>query len=430
MAELESRRYGDWPGLLLKAARVSRSWRALARQALVAAAAALALGTVPACSASGTAAHPGSARQRPVIAAYYYHSSGMPVSAIPVNRLNDVIYAFASISSAGECYLPDPSADAADFAALGALKRSHPGLRTELSIGSWGTGGFSGAALTTQSRARLVNSCVRLIFGTYRGDFDGVDLDWEFPVYGGQPGLASRPADRRDFTLLAQEFRRALNGEGGRMHEHLLLTAALPAGRVQPGGPYDPAKSYQLATVGHVLDWVNLMTYDLADGDSAVSDFDAPLRVVRSDPTPQIIERWNTVSTAVGYYERQGVPAGKIVLGEPFFSVGFTVASAADDGLYQKITGLASAPSWTQIETSLLHNPAWTSHWSPVAQVPWLFDAGTRTFVTYDDPASLSIKSRFARARGLRGVFTWAIGQDDSQHSLVDAMASPFQPSR
>jgi chitinase len=419
MAELESQRCGNWPGLLPNVARVSRSWRALARQALVAAvAAALSLGTVSACGAAGTAAHPGSADQRPVIAAYYYPSSGMPVSAIPVNRLNDIIYAFASISSAGECYLPEPSAEAADFAALGALKRSHPGLRTEISIGSWGTGGFSGAALTGQSRARLVDSCVKLIFGTYRGDFDGVDLDWEFP------------ADRSDFTLLAEDFRRALNAGAGQMHEHLLLTAALPAGRLQTGGPYDPDKSYQLSAVGHVLDWVNLMTYDLADGYSVISDFDAPLREVRSDPTPQIIERWNTVSTAVDYYERQGVPAGKIVLGEPFFSLGFTVASAADDGLYQKITGLASAPSWTQIETSLLRNPAWTSHWSPVAQVPWLFDASTRTFITYDDPASLSIKSRFARARGLRGVFTWAIGQDDSQHSLVDAMAGPFQPSR
>lgn len=388
-------------------------------------AAATVLSLVAGC-ATGTAAHPESARQRPVIAAYYYHSSAMPVSAIPVSRLTDVIYAFASISRAGECYLPDASTAATDFAALGMLKRSHPRLRTEISIGGWGAGGFSDAALTMESRAAFVDSCVKLFFGTYRGDFDGIDLDWEFPVYGGLPNLTSRPADRRDFTLLAQAFRGALNSEGGRMHEHLLLTAALPGGRLQTDGPYDPAQSYQLATVGNILDWVNLMTYDLEDGYSPVSDFDSPIREGPSDPTPQIIERWNTVSTAVDYYQTKGVPADKIVLGEPYFSLGFTVASTANDGLYQKITGLASAPSWTQIETGLPRNLAGTSHWSPIAQVPWLFDASTKTFVTYDDPASLSIKSQFARARGLRGVFTWAIDQDDSQHSLVDAMAGPF----
>jgi chitinase len=397
---------------------------------MTAAAAALLLGTLLAGDvtgrAMGTAAHPEAARQRPVIAAYYYHSSGMPVSAIPANLLTDVSYAFAGISSAGDCYLPDAATTATDFAALGVLKQSHPWLRTEISIGGWGEAGFSGAALTRQSRAAFVNSCMKLFFGIYRGDFDGIDLDWEFPVYGGSPNLPSRPADRRDFTLLTQAFRQALTAEGNRMHEHLLLTAALPAGRLQSGGPYDPAKSYQLATVGHTLDWVNLMTYDLEDGYSPVSGFNSPMSVVPSDPTPQIIKRWNTVSTAVDYYQMKGVPADKIVLGEPYYSLGFTVASTANDGLHQKITGLAGAPSWTQIETSLLHNPSWTSHWNPVAQVPWLFNASTKTFLTYDDPASLSIKSRFARARDLRGVITWAIDQDDSQHSLVDAMASPF----
>jgi chitinase len=343
-----------------------------------------------------------------------------------VDQLTDVIYAFAGINAEGECSLPDAATAAADFAALGAAKRSHPWLRTEISIGGWGAGGFSGAALTRQSRARFVASCMKLFFGTYRDDFDGIDLDWEFPVYGGPPDLTSRPADRRDFTVLAEAFRSALNAEGARMHEHLLLTAALPAGRLQSDGPYDPARSYQLAAVAHVLDWVNLMTYDLESGYSTISDFDSPMRAAPSDPTPQIIERWNTVSAAVGYYEMNGVPADKIVLGEPYFSLGFTVASTADGGLYQKITGLASAPSWTQIQATLLHNPAWTSYWSPVAQVPWLFDPSTKTFVSYDDPASLSIKSRFARAHGLRGVFTWAIDQDDSQHSLVDAMAGPF----
>jgi chitinase len=401
----------------------------VARALVRAAAAALSLGTllagVVSCAPS-TPAHPGSASQRPVIAAYYYHSPVMPVSAIPVSRLTDVIYAFASISSAGECYLPDASTAATDFAALGVLKRSHPWLRTEISIGGWGAGGFSDAALTRQSRATFVDSCVKLFFGTYHGDFDGIDLDWEFPVYGGQPNLTSRPADRRDFTQLAQAFRSALNAAGGRLHEHLLLTAALPAGRLQAGGPYDPDNSYQLATVGRILDWVNLMTYDLEDGYSAISDFDSPLRAAPSDPTPQIIQRWNTVSAAVAYYQMNGVPADKIVLGEPYFSLGFTVASTANDGLYQKITGSAMAPSWNQIETSLLHDPAWTSHWSTAGQVPWLFDASTKTFVTYDDPASLSVKSRFARAHDLRGVFTWAIDQDDSQGSLVDAMAGPF----
>jgi hypothetical protein len=37
--------------------------------------------------------------------------------------------------------------------------------------------------------------------------FDGVDLDWEFPVSGGPAELTHRPEDRRNCALLAQEPR-------------------------------------------------------------------------------------------------------------------------------------------------------------------------------------------------------------------------------
>jgi chitinase len=362
-----------------------------------------------------------------VIAAYYYSSSTMPVPDIPAGKLTDLIYAFALINSAGHCYMPSTQTAASDFAALVALKHRYPGLKTEISIGGWGAGGFSDAALTEQSRAAFIASCMNLFFKTYRGAFDGIDLDWEFPVSGGPPNLTSRPADRADFTLLLEQFRAALDAEGAQLHEHLLLTAALPAGRLQSAGPYDPSTSYQLPQVGRLLDWVNLMTYDLEDGYSTYSGFDAPMITSPSDPTPEVIKQWNSVVGGVDYYERSGVPADKIVLGEPYFSLAFTVASASNDGLYQPVTGEASAPSWTDIESKYLSNPAWSYHWSRTAQAPWLFDASTKTFITYDDPASLLIKSEFARERGLRGVFTWAIDQDDAQHQLLDAMAAPFR---
>lgn len=379
-------------------------------------------------SASAAPSAASAASSSPVIAGYYYSSPSLPVSDLPVGpgQLNDVIYAFALINSSGQCYIPS-SENPSDFAALAALKRSHPGLKTEISIGGWGADGFSNAALTAQSRAAFVNSCVNLFFGKYRGAFDGIDLDWEFPVSGGPSNTTSRPQDKADFTLLARQFRTVLNAEGGTMHEHLLLTAALPAGRLQSAGPYDPADSYQLPQVGRILDWVNLMTYDLEDGYSTYSGFDSPLNTSPADPTAEDIKQYNSVAGGVDYYEQNGVPASKLVLGEPYFSLAFTVSSTAGDGLYQPITGEATAPSWSDIQSSYLSNPAWTYHWSQSARAPWLFNASTKTFITYDDPRSLLAKSAFAKARGLRGAFTWAIDQDDAQHSLLSAMSAPFR---
>lgn len=71
------------------------------------------------------------------------------MSHIPADRLTHLFYAFSTIE-AGRCTV---GAEApANFAALAELKKAHPHLRTLISIGGWGAGGFSDAALTEASR--------------------------------------------------------------------------------------------------------------------------------------------------------------------------------------------------------------------------------------------------------------------------------------
>ena len=274
-----------------------------------------------------------------VIGAYFPGGAAAryPISRIPADRLTHLFYAFATIDE-GRCVSPGAEAGA-HFAALAELKRRHPGLRTLISIGGWNAGGFSDAASTARSRRRFVASCMALFFDTHRGSFDGVDIDWEFPVYGGPPEIGARAQDRRNMTLLAREFRRQLLALGKkRGQQSFLLTAALPAGRLQSAGPYDPARSYELAELAEVLDFINLMTYDMGTGFSAVSSFNAPLNEVAEDPLGQPMRRWNNVVGAIDYYQQHGVPAHKLVLGVPFYGRGSRVSSEASHGLYQPYT--------------------------------------------------------------------------------------------
>jgi len=172
-----------------------------------------------------------------VIGAYYPGGSAerYPVASIPADTLTHLFYAFARIDD-GRCVVDDGAA--AHFKALAALKREHPRLHTMISIGGWNAGGFSDAALTAQSRERFVRSCVAMFFEQHRGSFDGVDIDWEFPVSGGPLDITDRPQDRRNMTLLVQEFRRQLDALDDGKGPHRLLTAALPAGGA--GGPRPP----------------------------------------------------------------------------------------------------------------------------------------------------------------------------------------------
>ena len=269
-----------------------------------------------------------------------------------------------------------------------------------------------------------------LFFDQYTGSFDGVDIDWEFPVSGGPKELAHRPQDRANMTKLAQAFRVALDARGRKRGQPMLLTAALAAGRLQTDGPYDPAASYDLPALAKVFDFINLMSYDMGTGFSAVSTFNAPLHEVPADPLAPELRRWNNVAGAVQYYRDHGVPADKLVLGVPFYGRGFKVTGDAPDGLYQPYSAPADAGDWRVIKARYLDQPGWTKHWQPQAQSPWLYNAAEKIFISYEDPRSIGLRAQFAREQGLAGVFMWELTGDDEQASLLNAMLAPWHKAR
>ena len=370
--------------------------------------AALLLSAIPLCAHAA----------RPVTAAYY--DPDVPASRLPVNDLTDIIYAFGEPGAGNICHAPSQG-QANTFAPLRALRAAHPGLRLLLSIGGWGNAPeFSDAALTPQSRAAFARTCIDQYI--VRNGFDGIDIDWEFPVHGGVLQNPHRPQDRANVTALLAEMRRQLDVLGAANHRHYYLTIAMPTGRWQQGGPYDPSDSYDLGAVARIVDWLNVMTYEMNNTFGPYSNFNTPMYEDPNDPTPERQKRWNNVSASVRYYEMHGVPANKIVLGMAFFGRGFNGVSSKNGGVFSKYTGGFAETPWETVESRFLTDPAWQQHWSNSAQAPWLFNTRTHTFFSYDDPRSMRIKATFVRLQRLRGIMFWVFGQDDAKNSLLHAL--------
>jgi chitinase len=363
----------------------------------------------------------------PVLAAYYCDTCGdAPAPQTLPGTLTEVIYAFAEPGAGNVCHAPD-ARQRGVFARLRALRTAHPQLRLLVSIGGWAAAPqYSDAALTPASRRAFAATCIR----NWVADdgFDGLDVDWEFPVHGGVPQNPHRPQDRADVTALLRELRAQLNTLGRSNHRHYLLTIATPAGRWQYGGAYAPEDSYDLRAVAGIVDWLNVMTYDMNNIFSPVSSFNAPMYPDSHDPTPAVARRWDNVTGAVRYYEQHGVPASKIVLGMAFYGRGFTGVSSAGAGAYSKYTGGYPETPWNVVKSQYLRDPAWVRHWSATAAAPWLYNAQKHIFFSYDDPTSMAVKAAFVKRAHLRGAMFWVFGEDDPQQSLYRTLLPVLRP--
>jgi chitinase len=77
----------------------------------------------------------------------------------------------------------------------------------------------------------------------------------------------------------------------------------------------------------------------------------------------------------------------------------------------------------TIVNTGVSRNASgWTSYWDQETQTPFGYNKQNHQFVTYDNPASLRIKTQFAKRHRLGGMMLWSLEMDDSSNSLLNAL--------
>ena len=321
---------------------------------------------------------------------------------IPAELFTQIHYAFAKIED-GKAALEDPGRDREALRRLTALRKANADLKIVLAIGGWDESAwFSDAAASEASREVFAESCADLV---REHGLDGVDLDWEYPVSGGAPGVVHRPQDRENFTLLLKAVRAALDAQGRRDGKAYVLSIAGAA-----DGGY--LNHIEPRAVAEVVDHIFLMAYDLHGPWDPYADFNAPLYPVSGGPSRYRASVDGGISAWLG----RGVPAEKLVLGMPLYGYIYQSVDRRNNGLYQSF-GSARSISWNQIQRDCLSQGAYRQFFHQEAGVPYLY--GNRSFLSYDDPSSIAAKGRFARETGLAGAGAWELSQDRAGRLLA-----------
>lgn len=357
-----------------------------------------------------------------------YGRKGAPSDVDP-NLLTHINIAFAKPTPDGKVELFDPYADVefdfADrtigtkeenkkgvFGQLRALKETNPNLKLMISIGGWTLSkDFSDIAANPAIRDQFAKSCADFVV---EHDLDGVDIDWEYPVEGGNTDVVHRPEDKQNFTLLMKSIRNELNLAGAETGKRYELSFAGYTGT-------NFVNTIEPAEVMQYVDFVNIMAYDYHGGWDSYTSFNAPMNANEADPTDMADQ---CITKSIDTYIAGGFPADSIVLGVPFYGRGWAIESSENNGLFQKGT----LPSGTgegkgtweagvfdcwEIEEKYLGEYGYTRYFDETAQVPYVSNG--EVWISYEDAESIKIKADYVKEKGLGGMMAWEFYGDNNK---------------
>ncbi|XP_017864082.1 PREDICTED: probable chitinase 2 [Drosophila arizonae] len=323
------------------------------------------------------------------------------------NLCTHAVYAFAGLDiTQASIKSLDPWQDLQEeygkggYERLTSLKSSHPHLKVSLAIGGWNEGSKNYSRLVANAQQR--EHFVKQVSGFVRKyNFDGLDLDWEYPTQRG-----GSPQDRENFVALTKALREEFDNYG------LLLSSAIGAAK----NVIDQA--YDVRQISRYLDYLHIMCYDYHGSWDKKIGYNAPLTAPADDPL--------SVQFTIDYLLKLGAPPSKLVLGLPFY--GRTFKTAAEGKVNDASDGIGFRGPFTREDGFLGYNEicdilsnktsGWTTNWD--AETSQMIARSERNVftqdvnvVSFDSSRSIANKVKFAMMKRLAGVMVWSVDTDD-----------------
>lgn len=328
------------------------------------------------------------------ILAYYPDWQSYKQDKIPYSKLTHICHAFTEPNTSG--VLNGPTIE------TNLITNAHAnGVKVLISVGGAAVPAstFSTLMNNTTARNNLVNNLYNFC-ATY--NYDGVDMDWEYP---------GNTTDEGNYNTFMAALRNRFNTSPSPAPTWL-ITSAIPGGY---GIDY-----FDFPTLNNYVDFWNVMTYDMHGGWSGHAGHNSSINR-GSDPDAGL----NCVSY-INNIIAAGIPAAKINLGVPFYGYNFPTAEDLNGGCSG---GCGGAYQMAYSDIAPLIGNGWTYYNDAASQVPYLRNNAGAGFISYDDPASIAAKVDYAMStRGLGGVFMWEITQDYTagNQPLMDSMYNRF----
>jgi GH18 family chitinase/outer membrane protein OmpA-like peptidoglycan-associated protein len=365
--------------------------------------------------------------KRKEIVAYYanweqYKRGGMfHQKNIDFSKYTMINYGFMGLNEYGEIYLGDPWGDGlilngeidwslttdendpvyVPYSNMVGMAHKE-GTKVMVSVGGWTwSTNFPTVAADPKLRARFAQSCVETC---RKYDFDGIDLDWEFPGVTPGNGCIGGPEDKENFNLMIDQIRDSLDVYEKEVGHEMHLTAVFHA-------VPNIAQHIDWEHVSKTLDYVLFFGYDFYGPWSAMANHNAPLYPPKEGTFGFNISDAFTLMTEV--YK---VPAEKLIIGVGFY--GRTLQGLKENKLFSEHSGAVDKANFPVHEGSPAYYeiiekfPEYDVLWDDQAKVPYMIGKKSNSFVSYDDLLSIQYKAAFLCQQKTAGCLIWEMSLD------------------
>lgn len=200
------------------------------------------------------------------------------------------------------------------FTQYGIYAEKYPDVKIMISVGGWtDCGYFSEMCYTEEGRQSFTESCVDLM-KEYPW-IDGIDIDWEYPAGDpdgerwpedeydeGCPIWGTADEDNKNFEALLILMRDTFDSEFGEGEKMITSCASGSTGWTLPCQDWE-------AFAPH-LDFINIMTYDLAGTWDGVTGHASSAALTKS---------------GIAYFVNRGIPSTKLNIGSPMYTTWFKI---------------------------------------------------------------------------------------------------------
>lgn len=319
--------------------------------------------------------------------------------------LDIVYYCFLNPTSSGGVSISDAFKKYYDDVI--ALKNN--GIRVVVSVAG-STQVFSDVCYSDTLREKFAQALVDVVV---EYNFDGIDLDWEFP------GTGSRDTaiDKANYTKLFKSLREKLDAIQDDKGTNYLLSSAVPS---TSWG----TNRYDFPGMNTYLDYVNMMSYDLNRTDKTTHI--SPLYTSSKDGGYGF-----SVQYGVNRFTSLGLDKSKIIIGVACYGKSYKVTGSVSSS--STLPGLGVTASLTQIAGVVGSHASGTIYYYGIEQLiqtgkytkyietasngnivsSYLYNATEKIFISYESSEVIAAKYQYALDNGC-GIMCWSMPEDAS----------------